>query len=177
LRPAGLANSERPVGTAERRSGRCALQKGTVRSLKNCERSMKTLTRMPSNTSMERPPQLVSVFSIRRDLADHLRAVLGPDGAHDMVLRVRSRGRQIFAAPTAAKLKSDGEDLAAPLGAFGTGIMWRVSLHEKLRVVNLCQARSKQARIALVGRVQRSVQGRARSAERKSWRRTSAAPE
>src|SRR6266850_6269399 len=77
-------------------SERWAPQKGTVRSLENCERSIKTLARMPSNTSMERPPQLVSVFSIRRELADHLRAVLGPDGAHDVVLRARSHGQQIL---------------------------------------------------------------------------------
>src|ERR1700761_3929100 len=70
--------------------------KDMVRSLENCERFMKTLVQMPSSTSIERPPQLVSVFSIGRDLADHLRAVVCPGGAHGVVLCTRSRGRQIL---------------------------------------------------------------------------------
>jgi hypothetical protein len=50
-----------------------------------------------------------------------LRAVLGPDSAHDTVLRARSDGSLKIATPAAAKLGSESEDIAASLGSIGPG--------------------------------------------------------
>ena len=48
----------------DRRTGRLAPKNGTLRSLKNCERSVRTPARMSSNTFSGRPPGLAGVFSI-----------------------------------------------------------------------------------------------------------------
>ena len=102
--PHALQISERPVGTAER-DGQIL---GELRAVHED-------TRPNAVEYLDGESATIGIrFSIRGDFADHLRGVLVPDGAHNMVLRACPRDRQKIAAPAAAKLEADGENNAAP---------------------------------------------------------------